>query len=214
MSAIDTDTNFQEVTVREVREAADSWDIGWMDGWWFYIAKDQCPFTPEPGMTGRLYGKGIGYAVRGLVLNGHCCFYRTEEEDRQHHADLAYGKDAADLLRKWDAGETCHTIEMGGLGPGYEQALQITVFEILRYLLENSPDADAWSDKAVWKQERDSMERALFENPTVKKLGLSGAQWGAAVNLATAFYVRGPQAVLNEVDADRRTMVSKSFPSA
>ena len=30
--------------------------------------------------------------------------------------------DAAEQLRRWDAGDSIWTVEMGGLGPGYEQA--------------------------------------------------------------------------------------------
>lgn len=32
-----------------------------------------------------------------------------------------------EALARWDAGETVFTAEMGGLGPGYEQAIQETV---------------------------------------------------------------------------------------
>src|SRR5687768_3007466 len=34
-----------------------------------------------------------------------------------------------DALRQWDAGETVFTVEMGGLGPGYEMAIQGLAFE-------------------------------------------------------------------------------------
>lgn len=132
---------------------------------------------------------------------------RTPEQD----AEL-YGKDAADLLARWDAGNgPVHTIEMGGLGPGYEQALQITAFEILRDLLARKPDHLQWDEKDTWEAERETIRTNVM--PKVDELGLSGAQWGAAMSLATAWYSRGPVQCMSEVDDDRRTMVSKNFPA-
>lgn len=123
-----------------------------------------------------------------------------------------YGKDAADLLARWDAGDSpIHTVEMGGLGPGYEQALQITAFEILRDLLTRKPDHSLWADEDAWKAERDIIDKNVSK--IIDSLGLSGAQWGAAMSLATAWYMRGPVQVMSEVDDNRRTMVSKNFPA-
>ncbi len=34
---------------------------------------------------------------------------------------------AKDALAAWDRGEIVHSVEMGGIGPGYEQAIQILV---------------------------------------------------------------------------------------
>ena len=53
----------------------------------------------------------------------------------QQEADKFYGKDAVEWLRRWDAGEGVWSIEMGGIGPGYEQCIQITAAEILRYMI-------------------------------------------------------------------------------
>ncbi len=46
-----------------------------------------------------------------------------------------FGIDATEWLRRWDAGETVWTVSLGGLGPEYEQCIQITGAEILRWLL-------------------------------------------------------------------------------
>lgn len=123
-----------------------------------------------------------------------------------------YGKDANELLQRWDDGDVVHTIEMGGLGPGYEQALQITVFEILRHLLDTGADASAWDDKDVWSLAQDEISKAVM--PHINGLGLSGAQWGAALSLATSFYIHGPEGAMNQVEQDRRIMVSRAMPEA
>ena len=41
-------------------------------------------------------------------------------------------KTASEALARWDAGGSVFTLEMGGLGPGYEQVIHIVVFELIR----------------------------------------------------------------------------------
>lgn len=127
-----------------------------------------------------------------------------------------YGADCAELLKRWDEGSIVHTIEMGGMGPGYEQAIQITVFEMLRYMLANPIDWDEIeAGETYWKQYREDMDKVLFaEGAPVKKLGLSGAQYGAAVGLASKFEKDGPAGVnTDKAVEDRRIMASNSFPA-
>lgn len=130
---------------------------------------------------------------------------------KQTKAEL-YGKDATELLQRWDAGTPVFTIEMGGLGPGYEQVIQIVAFEMLRYLLASKPDPDLWQDSDIWATARDEIDVAVM--PSVDYLGLSGAQHGAAMSLATSFYMNGPKMTLKQVPADRQIQVSRTFPDA
>lgn len=104
-------------------------------------------------------------------------------------------------LAKWDAGEIVWTIEMGGLGPGYEQCIQLMAAEMLRVLLERGMPED---DEA--------RRKLLTELPAVEKLGPTGAQWGAAANLAMNFYRRGPEVALASVSPDRRIPCQRTFP--
>lgn len=177
-------------------DANRGWSITKGDGWSFWVPADS-PVEPTVGMTVRMYGRGIGYAVRGLALNGQTVFYRTEAEDKEHMANQMYGKDAAALLTKWDSDDSVWSVAMGGFGPGYEQALQIAVFEVLRHLLAGGDVAKA--DEVL---------------PRLSYLGLSGAQWSAARSLANAFYTEGPRKVLERFDDDRHIQVSARFPQA
>lgn len=124
-----------------------------------------------------------------------------------------YGYDAADWLKRWDEGKTVWTIEMGGLGPGYEQCIHITAAEILRHLLDKKYDAEKWEDSNTWKRDRDVIEDYGLKNERIKKLGLSGAQWGAALNVAAMIYRRGPTVVMSDERVrDRHIQVSNIFP--
>lgn len=188
------DREFDDSTVTGVSPAESGWSITKADGWSFWVPGDS-PVEPKVGMTVRMYGKGIGSVVRGLLLDGTCVFYRTEEEQRQHTADEMYGKDAADMVARWDAGRSIWSIAMGGFGPGYEQALQTAMVEFLRLRVGGDPTDDDWMSERL------------------SPLGLSGAQWGAAKGLAERFFRDGPQDVLKAFADDRKIQVSRHFPT-
>src|SRR3990172_3354015 len=125
------DDQFEDTLVAKVKKESSGWSIERRDGWHFYVPADS-PVAPEVGMLARFYGKGIGSRVRGLFLSGVKVYYRTEAEDEEHFEIELYGADAADWLKRWDEGRGVWSIEMGGLGPGYEQCIHITCAEILR----------------------------------------------------------------------------------
>ena len=123
-----------------------------------------------------------------------------------------YGASVEEMIERWDNNESIWSVDMGGMGPGYEQALQIAALEILRHLIAAKYDAEEWTDKSKAERDRDLIEKAV--TPTVSYLRLSGAQWGAAMNIASVFYMHGPTKALEMADEDRRIQVSKTFPKA
>lgn len=65
-------------------------DGGWVisrDGWCLHVPDDKCSTPPGVGETIELYGRGIGYTVRGIVIGGRVYRYLTEEQDNQRHRD-------------------------------------------------------------------------------------------------------------------------------
>ncbi len=110
-----------------------------------------------------------------------------------------------EALRQWDEGGMVSTIEMGGMGPGYEQAIHVTVFELLRELL----------GKELPKNEETL--QSLFDEAThtvCKKgdLGLSGAQAAAAQQVVYRAMKYGWAGMLKDAPSDRRIMVSNHWP--
>lgn len=87
---------------------------------------------------------------------------------------------AEEALKRWDAGETVFTVEMGGLGPSYEQCIHVAAFELIRGLLKEG--------HIDWEDESDDLnsraDAILRASPRCNELGLSGAQAGQAKNLA------------------------------
>lgn len=209
-----TDKDFYEYKIEKVdgnKEAG--WTAGTDDGTGFFIPSES-PIEPKAGMTVRFYGKGFGYRFRGMFLDGAKVFYRTEAEDDEHDEIQRYGADAADWLARWDAGKGVWSIEMGGLGPGYEQCIQIVAAEVLRHLIANKVDCTTQYEGDAWKALSSEIDKSLWANEAINALGLSGAQAGAAKSLATKLYKDGPRGVMNTPEIkDRHIQVSKNFPS-
>ncbi len=116
---------------------------------------------------------------------------------------------AAEALARWDAGDGVFTAEMGGLGPGYEQVIHVAAFEFVRELLTRTlPD---WDDEPAVKKFVADVARIVDKK--INNLGMSGAQYGAAQNLAYRLVRVGWAKGLSELPDDRKIQVSKTWPS-
>ena len=113
-------------------------------------------------------------------------------------------------IEAWDKGDTVWTVEMGGLGPGYEQALQIAAIEMGRVMIPYAPGTNREQNVALFKQ--------VTENANIKGLGLSGAQHGAAQQIAFNWWTKGPakfcEFYKSKSLGDRCVMISKDWPQA
>lgn len=110
-------------------------------------------------------------------------------------------------LKQWDAGESVFSVEMGGLGPGYEMAIQGLAFELMRKLRRFKK----WEDK----DELEKLDKKL-DKTVVHKFdkepwgGFSVAQVGAAKCIASRVCRVGYRTALREgVVKDRLIQVSK-----
>jgi hypothetical protein len=118
---------------------------------------------------------------------------------------------AKDALARWDSGQTVFTIELGGLGPGYEQCIHILVFELIRdFDLETlpqfkDPKNPTVAEQALWNSWGDA---------TVSRcdLGFSGAQVGVAKSFAYQAIRDGWRRTVESVRKDRHIQVSRHFP--
>jgi hypothetical protein len=112
------------------------------------------------------------------------------------------------MIAAWDSGDVVWTIEMGGLGPGYEQAIQNLVVELCRDF-QLIDDWDAETNDSL-QARRDAVYDRYEEFE-----GYSGAQVGAATSLAVVFCRKGPREVARELgDESRHLMISNHFPKA
>lgn len=96
------------------------------------------------------------------------------------------------------------TIEMGGITKEYEEAIQHLVVETLKILLLEPTSAKV---KDFDKKVIDASKIAIAL-PEVN-YGYSGAQVGAARNLAGNFWYRGPSTVLAELKSRKKERIIK-----
>lgn len=119
-----------------------------------------------------------------------------------------------ELLAAWDAGEPVLSVEMGGLGRDYEQCIQVTAFEIVRWMIANPPEA-GWErfddDRDLWNAYTKECEAAVFAIPGMRELHHSGAQWKAGMSLATYLVRRGYAAA---VECERGRLIAVSRQGA
>lgn len=137
-----------------------------------------------------------------------------------------YHKTVNEMLEAWDSGDSIWTIEMGGLGPGYEQAIQVMMVEFCRAgqdfkwpeKAEGESDEQfqkRWVDEKVSDRFGDLCDAAL--KPIDKQLGgVTGAMYGAAKSIAAQFLRFGPAKALENAKAqgieDRLILVSSFMP--
>jgi len=111
---------------------------------------------------------------------------------------------AEEALKRYDAGLPVWTIEMGGIGPGYEQSLQVFMMEVVRVI----------KDRTL-PENNDELESFFQEStkhvPNWAKDGLSGAQWGAACSFAYAVVKNGWRATLSNVEGERHIQFSNHW---
>lgn len=132
-----------------------------------------------------------------------------------------YAKDCADMLARWDAGDTIWTVEMGGMGPGYEQGIQVLMIAALRSFVARNVDctlvgANLPDDvrQANWRTIGAELDADPAFGLEMERVGPSGAMYGAAKSLAWNFYRDdSPEATLDSIpDKGRRIQCSRTFP--
>jgi hypothetical protein len=195
------DPEFEEVVLSRVAKVGRGYELTRADGWSFFV--DDPGFEIVEGLTARFIGRGIGHSVRGLIVVGaNVCFYRTREEHEQYQKDMFYPQTAVEAMKRWDKGEGLFTIiRLGGIGPGYEQAIHVTIFELIR-----AANGLRMSGEDFWRLADTTLERIGGE------LGLSGAQAGIAKNFAFAVLRDGWQKTILAYPDERRIQVSDHWP--
>jgi hypothetical protein len=69
-------------TITEVERDGDGWTIKMDDGWNMFVYPFTPLHTPQPGDTITLWGRGIGYTVRGVAVDDIVYRYESEQEYR------------------------------------------------------------------------------------------------------------------------------------
>ena len=116
----ENDSEYQDFIIDRVRETEDGYELVFPSGWEFFMPSKE--FVPCKGQTVRLYGKGIGYSVRGLVVNNRICFYRTIEEQVMGEEALRQKNKDADIKKYLDEEEK-NNERINGLPPEFRERI-------------------------------------------------------------------------------------------
>jgi hypothetical protein len=82
---IPDDKEFYEEVLESVSDEGDAWTFR-ADGGCLCVNKVE-GIDPKLGDTVRFYGRGFGYTVRGVAVNGRIVRYMTREEETRKHAE-------------------------------------------------------------------------------------------------------------------------------
>lgn len=121
--------------------------------------------------------------------------------------------DTEKFLADWDVGRPVTTVSMGGLSDGYEQCIHIMAMEYLRALIDwneeywNLPDIEA---ETLWNRIERAAEDEWEKQGLIGQYGPSGAQVGAAKNLAAIIFRKGYDVALaDDAIKDRKITMTK-----
>lgn len=79
------DAQYWTETIFEVRDDDNGWILTDASHLSIFCPSDKCSVPPKAGETVHLYGKGLGYEVRGIVVEGRVYRYKTEEQAKVDH---------------------------------------------------------------------------------------------------------------------------------
>lgn len=94
MTRMAEDAEYQDFTITSVTQEDSGWFlVALSDGWCIGVGPGPA-IEPQPGMSIRLYGRGTGYPVRGIVIDDVVIRYQTEAQyqaqaERERAADRA-----------------------------------------------------------------------------------------------------------------------------
>ena len=119
-----------------------------------------------------------------------------------------------EAAKRWAGGGSVWSITLGGIGPGYEQAIQILVFEIMVRWPDKPLEVRDADKKGVISFPKEYMEHvdAVARGMDSCCLGFTRAQVGVAKNMAFQYMHYGYATTLDKALKDRLIIVSRSFP--
>lgn len=213
MTFPENDEQFSEYKITEVnpqegpKHSERMWNVGFDDG--FYIGLPVVDDGPAPtvGDTCRLYGQGLGYAVRGAFFNGVKLFYRTaveqeafqkEQQEKAKAAQKAeYDKKAEEYEQRIKALPERLQTRIAGFRERND-----TFWEFLPYELFCCEEAVAIAAKFDTPEEVDAFYKLPVEEqkakvPEMQMSEHSGNTFGFSCQLAKFLIIDEPDFVEN-----------------
>lgn len=207
----DGDNEFEDGVLDEVRQEGSGWCISRTNDGSFSImppgdALNPDGVVPQVGDRCRFYGKGFGYPVRGVFLNGKRVFYRTPAEQQIQHEEWNR-KRLANKRATWLAEKPERDAKVAAMPEVFQRRIDgfrtrrpETFWEVERYetfccseALKIAAEAQKHEKPLTWIGEfhnaRYDEQRKML--PTLDE-NHSGNTFGTACSLAS-YYLRNPE---------------------
>ena len=217
------DEKFQRSKIKEVTRTKGGYDIQKEDGWSLFISdeKNKMKVMPRPGDEIITYGDGIGQVILGVQINSALVFFEDRaEKERQKNiwreeTNKRYAEEYAKLMKEIKDEEPFETINVSGMGGGYERACQLMIQAGVKFLDENEFHFDyktlkgvygiAFSD-APWSKD---LEKVLLD-----AVGgdCTGAMHQCVIGHLQYIHKENYEAWLSQVPEERRYMYPSELP--
>jgi len=125
----------------DVDEEKDGYDVEQKDGWHLFIYK-KYKVVPRVGDTLITYGNGLGHRIQGIQINDIVLYYKTDEQMKKEHEEWIrktrqeYMKEYIELMNKIKNEPQFETVDISGMGGGYERACQLMIKAGMKFLKE------------------------------------------------------------------------------
>lgn len=159
--------------------------------------------VPKPGDTAILYGKGMGYVVRGLCINNQTVFYRTEQQEKEHFEQESLLRDQRrrDTYEQNKQQLEAQISELPKMFQerirGFQQRNPAFNWKFLPYELATLEAATLIAQlPSITEFKALSYKEQVALIPELDTMGLSGNQFGAACYYAELFHASNPLVVI------------------
>lgn len=205
----------------EIKEEGDDWSITKDDGWSFWLER-KYGIVPKVGDEIKILSHW-GNQIHGIQVNGRNAFWLTKKQAEAKHQKwkkkirrqhrYAYKK----LMRKIIDEESFATVDISGMGGGYERACQLMLRAGLKYL-ENKPNF-IWDYKGFehiyglcWSESENAKR---LDKVLTKATGgdCSGAQHQAVIGHLCYIHKHGYEFWLKQFEKDRQYTYPKELPA-
>lgn len=121
---------------------------------------------------------------------------------------MAIKQSTIEAIARWRSGDIVWSFDVGGIGPGYEQAIQVLIFETASSYLSNR-DSIGYPNGDSYPPEFDeAFEKAVSG---LGSWGISGQQAAAAKSVAFKFLYNGYEETMQMVPDERKIIVSNTM---
>lgn len=200
----DSDAQFETSLVEKAEACSHGWDVKSTNGWSLLVPIDRCAVYPKPGEEMRLYGRGMGYPIRGIVIAGRVYRYETSTEHEVSqaamHAKLTAEREAVD--EAWRNGVSrlpplpvmqCKDPEAWAACVKL-QSNDAYSYACVRYAVAWARLMESRGELAQEPTERDAQQIAQIAKNCSHEAdteGITGFMYGAAVSMLSRFWTHG-----------------------